>query len=377
MVRIPLANRPSRWRDNTVQRLAELRRRDNRSAAAWLGGWLLIGGGLITLATAELPGQPDVNRTALAVVGALACSAGGLALILPWTRWRPAATLVLALLGFGLVSGSAIVGGIRPYSYGIYFALIFVWAGLSHPLRFVYLLIPPAALAYLAPMLIGAVHQLDATVSVAVVIPVCVLIGHSLGASAARERRARAELAGQVHRAEEQARQDPLTGLYNRRALYLEAPDRLQKARHGGGASVVICDVDRLKHVNDRAGHAAGDELLNAAAQILRSSTRADDLVARIGGDEFCLLVNEPEWHRLHLRLEGALAEVNFQRADAGLEPISFSCGGATTAEAGFDLDTLMAVADQRMYSEKALRSAGPLNRRATTPARHDAGALN
>src|SRR5262249_44476085 len=82
---------------------------------------------------------------------------------------------------------------------------------------------------------------------------------------------------------------DPLTGLANRRAWEQYAAH----ARGGGlAAGDVICgDLDGLKEVNDCGGHAAGDALVIAAAGLLRKSVRADDLVARIGGDEFAILL--------------------------------------------------------------------------------------
>lgn len=85
---------------------------------------------------------------------------------------------------------------------------------------------------------------------------------------------------------------DHLTGLANRRAFH----DALERAvslatRHGSPLALAGLDLDKLKRVNDDAGHAAGDEVLKRFAQLLEASTRAEDQPARVGGDEFCVLL--------------------------------------------------------------------------------------
>jgi len=82
---------------------------------------------------------------------------------------------------------------------------------------------------------------------------------------------------------------DPLTGLYNR-SYYEEELVRLGRGR-AFPVSVIVADLDGLKDVNDTFGHEAGDGLLREAAEILRATFRAEDVVARIGGDEFAILL--------------------------------------------------------------------------------------
>ncbi|WP_232962220.1 GGDEF domain-containing protein [Paracoccus tegillarcae] len=101
--------------------------------------------------------------------------------------------------------------------------------------------------------------------------------------------------------AETQAFSDPLTGLYNRRGLELAltmalrsaATARMQDMGDGstGGFALAHLDLDRFKEVNDQFGHASGDQVLCRVAQILRSETRSNDTVARVGGDEFVLIL--------------------------------------------------------------------------------------
>ncbi len=89
---------------------------------------------------------------------------------------------------------------------------------------------------------------------------------------------------------------DPLTLLLNRRAFFEQAPARIQRSRHGLWA-LLICDVDHFKQINDTLGHAAGDEVLRSVAKVLVSNTRHTDLVVRLGGEEFVVLLNCDSLH--------------------------------------------------------------------------------
>lgn len=98
--------------------------------------------------------------------------------------------------------------------------------------------------------------------------------------------------------AELQAFTDPLTGLFNRRGLEMALAVALRSAEAAraqgerGGFSLAHLDLDLFKEVNDRLGHAAGDEVLKHVADVLRAATRSNDTVARVGGDEFVLILS-------------------------------------------------------------------------------------
>ncbi|HVN56202.1 MAG TPA: MASE3 domain-containing protein [Anaerolineaceae bacterium] len=143
---------------------------------------------------------------------------------------------------------------------------------------------------------------------------------------------------------------DTLTGLYNR-AYFEQEMVRLAETDQFP-ASIVIADVDGLKAVNDAYGHLTGDKLLQRAAHILRSAFRTEDVIARMGGDEFAILLADADeavaahaQRRVHAILE-AYNQVNpeFQ--------ISLSLGTAT-AIAGYMLMETYKHADQNMYQEK------------------------
>ena len=148
---------------------------------------------------------------------------------------------------------------------------------------------------------------------------------------------------------------DRLTGLSNRRYFDDEAA-RLQCSREFPVA-VFACDLDGLKQVNDRDGHAAGDLLLQAMAAFLSQFFRAGDRVIRQGGDEFVVLLpstGADEAERIRARLGAALAQLN---ADRGT-PLRFSTGVSVAADAG-DWTSALTRADQRLYEAK--RQAGAL----------------
>lgn len=97
-----------------------------------------------------------------------------------------------------------------------------------------------------------------------------------------------------TERAMVEAMTDALTGLYNRRGWEQLLTAEEGRCRHYGySACIVSIDLDNLKQVNDTQGHASGDQLIKKAAQIIRSTVRKDDIVARVGGDEFVILVVE------------------------------------------------------------------------------------
>src|SRR5205823_5820822 len=85
---------------------------------------------------------------------------------------------------------------------------------------------------------------------------------------------------------------DPLTGIQNRRGLARELERAIAYVkRYGASAALVYLDLDAFKPINDRHGHAAGDAVLRAVAALLHRCVRASDIVARIGGDEFAVLL--------------------------------------------------------------------------------------
>ncbi len=151
---------------------------------------------------------------------------------------------------------------------------------------------------------------------------------------------------------------DELTTLQNRRGFLLLAEGARHAApRHGPHGLLLFLDLDGLKAVNDTLGHEAGDAMLVAVADVLRSTFREGDIMARIGGDEFAVYVpsTSDEGSSVLARIEAAAAERN-ARADlpawlevsVGLTPVD-----PMRRES---LDTLLARADAAMYKRKQAR---------------------
>ncbi|HEX2085145.1 MAG TPA: GGDEF domain-containing protein [Solirubrobacteraceae bacterium] len=158
------------------------------------------------------------------------------------------------------------------------------------------------------------------------------------------------------------SQQDALTGLGNRRVLQ----DRLRyeiarHRRHSRRFSVLALDLDGFKQVNDRFGHAAGDEILREVARALEKAVRDQDTVVRMGGDEFCVLAPEIGWEdaeRLAERLELAV-----QTAVGGLEILGVSVGFAVFPDEGWTPEHLLSRADQagieaKRRTQRQLRAA-------------------
>ena len=151
---------------------------------------------------------------------------------------------------------------------------------------------------------------------------------------------------------------DELTGLRNRRGFLLFADQARRLAmRAGKQAAIVYADVDGLKTVNDRQGHGAGDALLRNFAGVLTNTFRESDVIARVGGDEFCVFGAELDLNPdvLVARLEYNIARFNAEHP--GSFPLAASAGVWRCPFKGEQtLEELIAHADKAMYASKRAR---------------------
>ena len=140
---------------------------------------------------------------------------------------------------------------------------------------------------------------------------------------------------------------DPLTGLANRRALTELLDRELHNAeRYGAPLAFLVLDMDDLKQVNDGQGHAAGDEALRGFADVLRSNARRGDIAARIGGDEFVLVMAQTD----RIAAEAVLRRLY---ATLGRQGLRSSAGVALFPRHGADGPTLFEAADRALYEAK------------------------
>ncbi|MBK8012109.1 MAG: sensor domain-containing diguanylate cyclase [Deltaproteobacteria bacterium] len=155
---------------------------------------------------------------------------------------------------------------------------------------------------------------------------------------------------------------DPLTGLANRRAFFETAEREIDAARrYGRPFSILMCDVDHFKRVNDRYGHQAGDNLLVTCAHGLRRALRRSDLLARFGGEEFIALLIECSPASASITAERCrqnISEATQIQLDTSSAAISHqltaSFGLASYPDDGDDLHTLIQRADAALYAAKA-----------------------
>ena len=166
------------------------------------------------------------------------------------------------------------------------------------------------------------------------------------------------------------AEHDPLTGARNRRRFEQDVSDQISRShRYGEQAALLFVDVDGFKHINDRYGHHTGDKTLKAIVVALNNRLRKDDIVARVGGDEFCVLLpyaSASQAHAIAEDLQRVIGSAFPLDSDAvsGLE-LSASIGVVEINDQTESVDDIMAAADRAMYRSKAdatLRDIGPIN---------------
>ncbi|MHB1421315.1 MAG: diguanylate cyclase domain-containing protein [Bacillota bacterium] len=148
---------------------------------------------------------------------------------------------------------------------------------------------------------------------------------------------------------------DSLTGLYNR--AFLQGELHRLEAGPFYQAGLFICDVDGLKLVNDTLGHEAGDELLIAAAKVIKKSFRDDDVVARVGGDEFAVLLTSTTRTVIEdgkRRIQEMVSDYNTSNPTITL---SLSVGSAVRENSMMSIDQLYGKADSQMYQHKLSNS--------------------
>ncbi len=145
--------------------------------------------------------------------------------------------------------------------------------------------------------------------------------------------------------------QDHLTGLYNRRYADERLASELRRSqRHGPPLTVVMLDLDGFKLINDRYGHAAGDHVLREFASHLTRAIRSTDLAARIGGDEFMVLLMECPAEKVQIFLD-RLSTVEVE-LDGRKHPLGISTGWAT-CQKGDQPESLVDRADKSLYARK------------------------
>jgi len=158
------------------------------------------------------------------------------------------------------------------------------------------------------------------------------------------------DLSSRLEEAEHAARKDPLTGLANRRKLaeFLSSlPDDIN-------ISFVMVDIDFFKKINDRYGHDAGDDILSDLANVLNDSTRSSDMVARLGGEEFCVVLPEAELKQAGILAANLCQAVSLHRFTSGSHHIEVTVSLGVSQKKDNEASELsIKRADQALYQSK------------------------
>jgi diguanylate cyclase (GGDEF)-like protein len=295
--------------------------------------------GLIGLAN-DLPGTFGQGRALAVELDALNFAIGVGAQLVPWHRWHPRATLLLPALALANLSVN-ISNNLLPVStYGVWLVLVFVWIGQWQPARTAFAMGPLAAIAYALPFAFGTPATATAVGSVAISVPVAMLVAETI---------ARKEKATQLAQAGQQEAfailaaanlTDDLTGLGNRRRANVLL-DSLED-----GDALAILDLDHFKRVNDSLGHQRGDEVLQELGGFLRNAIRGADSVARFGGEEFVVV----------LRAATSSAPATIQRLLAdwrATSPLTTLSAGLAVHRSGQSSDVTFGQADAALYQAK------------------------
>jgi two-component system cell cycle response regulator len=310
-----------------------------------LGGFFVFGG-ILALVSLLLPHATTVIEPGLVAIGAFACVAGTVLLFVPQIIPPQLLTAVLACGNLLITSGIYFTQSTTSV-----YALLYVWVGFQA--------------AYFFPRRHAIVHVLGTGATYAVALATVpgadrgqrwLLMFGVVGVIALMISVLRERVDRLIGRLADAARTDALTGLLNRRGFQELMEVETERAlRSSRPLAIVVGDLDHFKHLNDRYGHAAGDVALRRFADIASQASRRIDAVARIGGEEFALLLPDTEQHAAYLlaeRLRRAVKEPS-KTGENDLPTVSFGVASFPTHAA--DAAALMHAADQALYAAKAM----------------------
>jgi diguanylate cyclase (GGDEF)-like protein len=319
-----------------------------RQQMARFGALLFGGGGAITALGLLLPHQPEVDALGLAAVAGGSVVIGA-ALVFAGERMPAWLYPVLPAAGTVLVSLGLLFNGERHGGPAGGDEMYYLWVALYSA----YFLGRVATTAHVALIAVAYAATLVAVDPGPIGLSrwlstVGLVVGSAVVVHLLSERIGR--LVGELQVA---ARTDGLTGLPNRRAFEEHFAREVARAtRTHRPFALLLADIDRFKELNDRDGHLAGDAALSALGRVLPAELRGNDVPARVGGDEFAVLLPEldaEEARQMGSRLSRAITE----RMRAAGAPLSLSFGVAVFGSDGQTLDDLIRTADKALYAAK------------------------
>jgi diguanylate cyclase (GGDEF)-like protein len=307
--------------------------------------YLYVAGATLGLLTLALPHSGGMDEAGIVGVAAGAYAVAVLVML--------AGALSLAMLQLLVVFGSALItaalglSGEPSSGYAFFYLWVTIYAA--------YFFSRGELVAQVAIIGIGYAAALLAWGGGSARLTSWVLTVGSLIVAAAVVRILKESLDQMVVRLSRAAETDPLTALLNRRGFNDCLASELERARRADRPlGVLVGDLDHFKRVNDRLGHAAGDGALERIADLLAHTKRGSDRVARIGGEEFALILpytSREGTVKLAERLRWRVRE-SFEKEDVAL---TFSFGIAVFPEDGDDVESLLRTADHALYAAKEL----------------------
>ncbi len=302
-----------------------------RPSAVWSLALLYAGGAFVAFAAAAFPVDPAAPRGLLAAIGIKALL---VALLIHLLGARIPVWGVHAVLSTSLITLAVLVAHALTLAGAVHAAFVYLCVVLyaAHFIgrRSALFYAASGSASYGIGLVANRLHgALSSWLLVTVLLLTMALVVSNL-----------------VGRLERQASIDPLTGALNRAGLFDAAANIVRiAARSGAPASVVMLDLDEFKAINDRFGHAEGDRVLKVATDSWRALLRPTDRLARIGGDEFVVLLPG---------LTAAEARLVAERLVAGVD--SSCSAGVGERRPDDDIDRLLARADADLYEAKARR---------------------
>jgi diguanylate cyclase (GGDEF)-like protein len=325
----------------------------------------LFGAGMLAVllvANFDLVLPHAIDRVALNLIVAAGLSVAGI-LLFPWRRYHRNLFLVAILDGLCLIALAVYFSGGWESPFFPFYFFVVVFCAIYFPPLTTTLLISLTVLVSLSPQL----HAPDAPrlIEHAVVQVPTYLALAFVSWYMAQEVGRREHLRGEYERRlqemrdlkdrfQREASTDRLTNLPDRAHFQARLRDEIERARRRNEQSTLnFLDVDDFKRINDEHGHRIGDECLKLVAEVLRSSVRETDAVARQGGDEFTVLLAGtplPEAEQFFGRFRGEVAE--YSERELGFR-LSLSAGAASFPSDAGDPDGLLEAADTAMYRAK------------------------
>jgi diguanylate cyclase (GGDEF)-like protein len=347
--------------------------RDRAYVSARIGASMFFAGALFSALSTVMPHGPhgDVDGLRLLALGELIT--GVLILVMP-RRWRRFIPVIVVYGAVAVVSVSVLCNGEQhgdaPTMTEFFYTWPAVYVGYFFRRWMTPVFIAAVGASYAATL---AIMGLSGNVQIRWLLVTVVVAGLTIAAHAIRT-----QVDGLVHRLQETARTDTLTSMPNRRAFDERLALELGRAaRTGEPLSLLMGDIDHFKALNDRFGHAAGDAALASIGRVLMSECRAIDTPARIGGEEFAVLLPSTEATAALItanRLRDAISRIT----DGDGRPLTISFGVAEHPADAPTAGDLIAAADRALYAAKAAgRDCAQRYERYTRGQTTDASALS